>query len=193
MINLADPVAVLLAGAQALERANVEVAAYGGLALAIFGEPRETKDADLAVVGVTGTQAEAAFRSAGFDLILAFDRMKFGGQLVTRLTLFGGTAGSLNTVDLVEPRSERYGHEVLVRAIAVTLREKPLRVVSPEDFVVLKVLATRERDLEDATTVVRGLRNRLDIDLIERELQFLADEIADHKIIERWQRIRHQS
>ncbi len=47
-IDLNDPVAVLLAAFQALERAGVEAAAYGGLALAVYGEPRETKDADLA-------------------------------------------------------------------------------------------------------------------------------------------------
>ena len=96
-IDLNDPVAVLLAALQALERAGVEAAAYGGLALAVYGEPRETKDADLAVAGVSAAQCEAALRAAGFDVILAFDRMRFGGQLVSRLTLIGGSAGSLNT------------------------------------------------------------------------------------------------
>ena len=41
-IDLNDPVAVLVAASQALERANLEAAAYGGLALAVYGEPRET-------------------------------------------------------------------------------------------------------------------------------------------------------
>ena len=64
-IDLNDPVAVLVAASQALERANLEAAAYGGLALAVYGEPRETKDADLAVAGVSGAQGEAALRTAG--------------------------------------------------------------------------------------------------------------------------------
>ncbi len=104
-IDLADPTAVLVAVSQALEAARLPAAAYGGLALAMYGEPRETKDAHLAVAAVTGEQAEAAFRAAGFDLIRAFDEVKFGGQLVSRLTLIGGLGGSLNTIDLVEPRS----------------------------------------------------------------------------------------
>ena len=138
-IDLNDPVAVLLAAFQALERAGIEAAAYGGLALAVYGETRETKDADLAVAGgVSAAQGEAALRAAGFDVILAFDRMLFGGQLVSRLTLIGGAAGSLNTADLVEPRSSRYAHEVLARSLTGSLRQEPLRVVSPEDFVVLK-------------------------------------------------------
>ena len=188
-IDLNDPVAVLLAAFQALERAGVEAAAYGGLALAVYGEPRETKDADLAVAGgVSAAQGEAALRAAGFDVILAFDRMRFGGQLVSRLTLIGGAAGSLNTADLVEPRSSRYAHEVLARSLTGSLRQEPLRVVSPEDFVVLKILATRERDLEDAVTVVRSLATRIDMKLIERELEALAIEISDHDVKGRWQR-----
>ena len=188
-IDLNDPVAVLLAAFQALERAGIEAAAYGGLALAVYGEPRETKDADLAVAGgVSAAQGEAALRAAGFDVILAFDRMRFGGQLVSRLTLIGGAAGSLNTADLVEPRSSRYAHEVLARSLTGSLRQEPLRVVSPEDFVVLKILATRERDLEDAVTVVRSLATRIDMQLIERELEALAIEISDHDVMGRWQR-----
>lgn len=187
-IDLNDPVAVLLAALQALERAGIEAAAYGGLALAIYGEPRETKDADLAVAGVSAAQGEAALRAAGFDVILAFDRMRFGGQLVSRLTLIGGAAGSLNTADLVEPRSSRYAHVVLARSLTGSLRQVPLRVVSPEDFVVMKILAMRDRDLEDAVTVVRSLANDIDMDLIERELEALAIEISDHDVMDRWRR-----
>jgi hypothetical protein len=137
-IDLNDPIAVLLAVLQAFDRAGIEAAAYGGLALAAYGEPRETKDADVAVAAVTGAQAEAALRVAGFDVVLAFDRARFGGQYVSRLTLLGGTAGSLNTADLVEPRSPRYARAVLAGSITGSLREQPLRVISPEDFVVMK-------------------------------------------------------
>ena len=171
-IDLNDPVAVLVAASQALERANLEAAAYGGLALAVLLEE-----------GVPSILR----RTAGFDVILAFDRLPFGGQLVSRLTLIGGSAGSLNTADLVEPRSPRYAQQVLARSLAGSLRQQPLRVVSPEDFVVMKILATRERDVEDAVTLVRSLAKRLDMELIERELGALAIEISDYDVMGRWQ------
>lgn len=76
--------------------------------------------------------------------------MRFGGNRVTRLTLLPEAGGpSLNTVDLVEPLSART-RGWYTRALAGTLRGASLRLVTPEDFVVLKVLSTRERDLEDA-------------------------------------------
>jgi hypothetical protein len=189
-IDLNDPVAVLLAVLQAFERAGIEAAAYGGLALAVYGEPRETKDADLAVAGVSGSQGEAALHAAGFDVTLAFDRVTFGGQLVSRLTLLGGTAGGLNTADLVEPRSPRYALETLRRTLTGTLREQQIRVISPEDFVVMKILATRDRDLEDAAAVLRALQEQVDLEWTEREVGTLATEIADHDILPRWLRVK---
>jgi len=189
-IDLNDPIAVLIAAFQALERRSVEVAVYGGLALAVYGEPRETKDADLAVAGIGAVEAETALRQAGFDVISAFDRMQFGGEVVSRVTLIGGAGGSLNTVDLVEARSSRYARQVLTRSLTASLREETLRVVSPEDFIVLKLLATRERDLEDAVIVMQSLVGRVDLKLIESEVDNLAIEIPDFDIRNRWVRLK---
>ena len=41
-IDLDDPIALMLAAAAALQRSGTECAAYGGLALGMYGEPRET-------------------------------------------------------------------------------------------------------------------------------------------------------
>jgi hypothetical protein len=185
-IDLTDPIAVLLATVEALERADVSAAVCGGLALAVYGEPRETKDADLAVAGTDAGEAEAALTSAGLQVIRGFNRVRFGGLLVSRLTLFGGLGGSLNVADLIEPRSERYAAAVLKRATAGPLRDQKVYVVSPEDFVVLKVLATRERDLSDAASVLQRFGNQLDHVLIENEIRQLAIEIPDHEVQQRW-------
>ena len=65
------PTAVLLATAEAFERAGLLLAAYGGLVLATYGAPRETKDADLAVVAATGTEALKALSAAGIESLIA--------------------------------------------------------------------------------------------------------------------------
>ena len=187
-IDLNDPIAVLLAATSAFERAKIQTAVYGGLALAAYGKARETKDADLAVAGVSASDAHNALRAVGLNALLAFDRMRFGGQFVSRFTLIG--EGATNTVDLVEPRSAGYADRVIARAITGKLRGQQIQVVAPEDFVVMKILATRERDLEDADTVMWNVAATLDMDLINRELEFLAGEIADHEIAERWRRTK---
>jgi hypothetical protein len=183
-IDLDDPVAVLLAAQRAFERAGLQAVAYGGLVVAMYGRPRETHDADFAVSTVSPEGARHALTAAGLDVVQAFAEVRFGGCSVSRLTLVGG--GELNTVDLVRPRSPRYAAAVLERAISGTLRGETVRVTTPEDYVLLKVLATRDRDLEDAASVIEKQRGRLDWPLLEREVAALASEIPDHDVAGRY-------
>lgn len=85
-LDLGDPIAVLLRVASALRARGVENAAYGGLALAVYGEPRETRDADLAVAGTDSHMSERALRDMGVEVVTAFDRVCFGGNWITRFT-----------------------------------------------------------------------------------------------------------
>jgi hypothetical protein len=183
-LNLDDPVAVALAAAGAFERAGLEVALYGGLALATYGEPRETRDADLAVASVTVDAAHAALEAAGIQGAIAFSAVRFGGLSLGRISLVGG--GKLNTVDLVTPRSPGYAERVMARAMRGTLDGQDLRVVTPEDFILLKLLSTREHDLVDARTVIDALRERLDHELLDSERNALFAELPDHDIVGRY-------
>ena len=75
------------------------------------------------------------------------------------------------------------------RAVTGSLRGREIRATSPEDFVILKVLATRERDLEDARSVIEKQRARLDTPLIEMEIKQLIEEIPDHDVATRFARV----
>jgi hypothetical protein len=182
-LDLDDPIAVLLAVSRTFRLAGLDAAAYGGLALAIYGKPRETKDADLAVLHAGAEPWRSVLTRGGLDAQVAFDRVRFGGNLVTRITLLGGAdTEGLNTVDLIEPRSRRFAAGALARASEGSLRGETIRVVSPEDFVLLKVLSTRARDLEDAASVVRLLGAAFDTARVAAEGRLLEQEIADHPV-----------
>ena len=127
-LDLADPIAVMLAAAGAFEAAGIEAAAYGGLVVAVYGRARETTDAA----------------------------------------------------------------RMLARSVTGTLRGEAIRIVSPEDYVVLKVLATRERDLEDAASVLEKQRGRLDDALMRAEVELLAAELPDHDVRGRFAAIVHR-
>jgi hypothetical protein len=186
-IDLDDPIALMLVAAAALERSGTECAAYGGLVLGMYGEPRETRDADFAVTGVDVERARLALADLGVDVVVAFSNVRFGGCDVSRLSLIGGS--QVNTVDLVTPRSPRFAEDLFRRAVTGSLRGHEIRATSPEDFVILKVLATRERDLEDARTVIDTQRTRLDHSLIRTEIERLIEEIPDHDIRGRFARL----
>jgi hypothetical protein len=186
-VDLTDPTGTALLCAEAFERAGLRYALCGGLALAAYGEPRETRDVDLAVLQVSARAAQEALKRSGIEGVVAFDDVAFGGLSLGRVTLLGGkdTLG-FNTLDLVRPRSQRYAGAVLERALRSTLRKQPITVVAPEDFVLLKLLDSRDRDLEDAGTVLVRSRDVLDLALIEREVGALAAEIADWDVRSRW-------
>lgn len=186
-LDLDDPTSVVLAAVAAFDAAGIDVLVYGGMALAMFGEPRETRDADLAVAGVSAQAGHDALAAIGLTTVIAFTEMRFGGVTMSRLTLVGD--GKLNMVDLITPRSERYAAAVMQRPMRGTLDGQELRVVSPEDFIVLKVLSTRDRDLEDARTIVAALRDRLDNPLMDREVTLLAAEIPDHDVAGRYRSV----
>lgn len=186
-IDLDDPIALMLVASAALERSGVECAAYGGLALGMYGEARETRDADFAITGADLERARLTIVDLGVDVMIAFRNLRFGGCDVSRLSLVGG--GQANTIDLVTPRSARYAGNVLRRAVTGSLRGRQIRATSPEDFVILKVLATRDRDLEDARSVIERQGARLDHALIRMEIEQLSAEIPDHEIEQRFAKV----
>jgi hypothetical protein len=190
-MQLDDPTALALLAAEALRRAGIGHALYGGLLLAAYGEARETRDADMAVAGASATQAARALATTGLRTTVALERARFGGLWLSRVTLIGGIDGSdLNTLDLVEPLSLDYARSALARALDSTLRGQPIRLLTPEDFVVFKVLSTREKDLDDAASVLRALGAEVDCEQIEAAVLALQGEVKDHPVAERWRRVR---
>jgi hypothetical protein len=183
-MDLRDPIAVALGAAEALRESGTAYALYGGLLLAAYGEARETRDADLAVVQADASATAAVLEQClGLRSLLTFEGQRFGGVLVSQITLLEGD--ELNTVDLVTPSNVDYAQRALDRAAESSLRDVPIRVLTPEDFVLFKLLPTRDRDLDDARSVVSGLGPDLDIALVDAEVGTLAAGL-DHPLAERW-------
>lgn len=190
-MDLTDPTTAALLVAEALEQAGTRHALCGGLLLAAYGEPRETRDVDVAVATARAADAASALRALGVSTAAGFDGVVFGGLEVDRLTLLGGDEDlGLNTLDLVRPRSARYRSIALDRSMRAPLRDRELSVLTPEDFVLFKLLSSRDRDLADADSVLKRGGQRVDLRLIDREVEVLAGEITDHDIAGRWAGIR---
>jgi len=162
--------------------------------LAAYGEPRETHDVDIAVSDLSAERASEALAARGMSTLLAFEDVRFGGLSLGRVTLLGGAGHlGLNVLDLVKPRSPAYGARVLARAVEGELRGRTMRIVTAEDYVIFKALATRDRDLDDAASVLRRNRDALDFRLIDDEVRVLATEIPDWKVLDRWAELQNRA
>lgn len=126
-IDLNDPTSLALVTADALAARGIAYALYGGLPLAAYGEPRETRDADFAVIESSPERVEEALRSAGVDAAVSFDNVTFGGLAISRVAVLAGArATGLNTVDLVRPLHDTYARAVLERAITASRSSRSL-------------------------------------------------------------------
>lgn len=193
-MDLSDPTSAALLCAEALDRQRLRFALYGGLVLAAYGEPRETRDVDVAVVELSAETARRALEASGISCLVAFDGVTFGGLSLGRVTLLGGEGHlGLNTIDLVRPRSARYAAAALDRVVESDIRDRVIRVVTAEDYVIFKALATRDRDIEDAVSVLRRAGDVLDFALIDADVDALAVEVPDWDIRGRWAAIRARS
>ena len=189
-MDLNDPVEVALGISEILVAADIEHALYGALLLAAYGEARETRDADLAALSIEVEPVLSALRSAKIDAQVEFCDLRLGGLRASRIALFGTPADpGMNNLDLLLPMSERFAAAAMARSVATELRGRSIRVLTPEDFLLFKVLSSRDRDLADAVSVKVHMGAELDRAYLDDEITRLGDEIPDHPVRSRWKRI----
>jgi hypothetical protein len=158
----------------------------GGLAVQRWGEPRVTRDVDLALL--TGFGGEHEF----IDALLANyagridDAKEFAlRRRVLLLRSRGGVGIDISLGAL--PFEERVVDRASAFAFAPGLE---IRTCSAEDLVVLKLFAARPLDIRDAESVAIRHGDRLDWPYIEEQLRPLAEAKDDPAILDAMARLR---
>jgi hypothetical protein len=167
-----------------LEQRGTPYLVIGGLAVVAVGEPRTTADAD-AIVFVSTAEAETLIRDAadaGFDLRVETElaRLVNTGTMRFRRGRF--------QIDLITA-SLPFEETALARATRYELFGMPLPFPSPEDLILLKVLAGRDKDMLDAAGVARRHGKNLDLGYLHRTLGPICELAEDMGPWTRLQRI----
>lgn len=140
-------------------------AVIGGYAVAAWGEVRATRDVDL----LCSTGDLFVFKDALSKAGLPFEHRSGDPDDpisdVIRIEMRSGA--DLCEIDvLFGIRGAPPG--ILERACTVQVAGLPVPIASPEDMVILKLLAGSARDLEDAGNILQVQRDRLNLDLIRQ-------------------------
>ena len=168
------PASLLRALAEVFQAHGFRWYLFGAQAATIWGRPRLTTDVDVTVDLGKNDQAllVAALQQAGFRLAHAFsdDFVR-----VTRvLPLVHEHSRMPLDIVLAGPGLEA---QFLKRAVAVSLEDFVVPVISAEgDLLVTKILAGREKDLEDIRGILQMRADQLDVDYVRRTLE--AVELA---------------
>ena len=128
---------------------GIEYAVCGGIALAIHGHPRFTKDIDVLVRAEDVDRVVAAVAGLGFDLdsgVLPFDAGGPRAREVRRITKTEGPEVLTLNLLLVSPVLER----VWASRREFEWEGRRLKVVSRSGLAEMKRLAGREQDILDA-------------------------------------------
>lgn len=140
-----------------LDKNGFPYAIAGGMAVAIWGEPRATFDVDLVVIADAASQErlQNAIRSES-AFVLEPQTLPMPPEInIVRAHLLDKSAHNpaIILVDLLV-LSEAIAASLLKRRVSMTVAGIPRWVCSPEDLILLKLLSGRVKDLED----VRGIR-----------------------------------
>lgn len=175
MPSASDPASLLRALSAALRAHGCRWYLFGAQAVTIWGRPRLTTDVDVTVqIASAGSEAlVAALSAAGFRLSESFSEEFVRSTRV--LPFIHLASGMPLDVVLAGPGLEE---QFLDRAILVQLDDFAVPVISPEDLVVTKVLAGREKDVEDIRGVL-GVRSALlDVGYLRRTLAMVEDALG---------------
>ena len=143
-----DIKAELLSVLDTLHAQGIEYALCGGLALAVHGHPRFTKDIDLLIQPDDLPRLETAVRTLGFDLVsgwIVFGRGTSEEQRIYRIIKVEGTAHLALDLLIVTPIQQPSWDS----RQAMDLGDRRIVVVSRDGLIRMKQIAGRTQDRAD--------------------------------------------
>jgi hypothetical protein len=169
----------------ALSDAGIDSIVIGGLAVAIWGEPRLTRDVDLKVL-LQRDRAEQlvkalpqGFRCLADDPEATLRRVGF---------LFAQDAAGIRIDFLLADTA--FDVEALSRKRQVEMMADRIAVCTPEDLIVYKMISTRPRDHDDVRGVIRRQQDRLDDDYITSWLYQFEQALDDSTLVTSYRLMR---
>jgi predicted nucleotidyltransferase len=173
------------AAQRALSDAGIDSIVIGGLAVAIWGEPRLTRDVDLKVL-LQRDRAELLIKTlpAGFRCLA--DQPEETLRRVGFLFVQDATGIRIDFL-LAETG---FDVEALSRKRQIEMMGEHIAVCTSEDLIVYKMISTRPRDHDDVLGVIRRQQDKLDSDYITSWLYQFEQALDDSTLVTSYRQMR---
>lgn len=165
-----------------LSKDRIPYMVIGGLANAIWGNPRSTIDIDV-TIWIEDTDIEktiANFQSKFTPLVDAPHEFVVKTRVLPIATkdnvridvIFGGLP---------------FEHDAIIRAVNIDVAGVAVKFCTPEDLILLKIISKRQKDLDDVKGIVRNQMEKLDLSYLEPRIEELSTLLERPEILIFWQ------
>lgn len=153
-----------------LENNHVPYMIIGGYAVSIHGEPRMTQDIDVTLGVDSGFFPQLkSFLTNGFEFVNA-NPEQFAAE--TNVVLIRDKGNGIR-VDLIFSFIP-FERIAINEAIEFNIGQQVVKVASPENLIIYKLLSSRPRDVEDARNVYLCNKTEIDTETISSRLADLS-------------------
>lgn len=175
--------------AKFLEKENVPYAIIGGLAVQLWGESRTTQDVDLVIVVDAGST----------DRVIASALSRFKARITDPAEFARKNRVLLLATDDNTPIDISFGipgyeSTAVAHAIDIDLPSGiSVKVLSPEDLIVHKIIAGRARDDEDVKNMLIRMHASIDVDYVTGWLTQFADIVEGRNPVQAFTQLLRQA
>ena len=173
----------LLALGRRLDQLQIPYMVIGGLANAVWGQPRATLDIDVTIAAATSEVGVIAKGLEGDFRVLVPSPESFVEE--TRVLPLESQSGV--RVDLIFGLLP-FEHDAIERATLIEIAGAEIRFCTPEDLILLKIISKRDQDQADVEGIVRQRLPELDLDYLEPWIEELGELLARPEILQNWSR-----
>jgi predicted nucleotidyltransferase len=174
--------------ARLLDQHQLDYMVIGGLANAVWGEPRATLDIDVTIAAETSDTLRVVTALENEFRVLASDPASF--VIETRVLPLESRSGV--RVDLIFGLLP-FEREAVARARTVQVAGGEIRFCTPEDLILLKIISRRERDLADVQGILQRRFRELDLDYLEPRIEELSTLLSRPEIWKNWSEWKSES
>ena len=166
-----------------LERHGVSYMVIGGIANLVWGEPRATLDVDVTVL-VPPDAIDGFIELVGQEYTIL---VKDAPNFVRDTRVLPASTRSGVRIDVLFGLLP-FEEEAVRRAASVEIGGRAVRVCTPEDLIIMKIISERDRDLDDARAIVRRRLATLDLEYLEPRITQMSTLMENDEIAARWRR-----
>jgi predicted nucleotidyltransferase len=165
---------------------KIKIAFTGGIAIGVYGNPRATYDVDGFILAareqiapLLSALSKVGFKPSENPILKTIQDKQFITLIYSKYKMY---------VDLFVATGD-FQTGILQRAKSLKANKLKINIVSPEDLILLKLQAGREKDLDDVRGILTETFSRLDLKYLKkwgRQLEvnhFFADELKSLGLI----------